>query len=106
MEIHVPANCIVASYSMVIESLYKDGEEQKSVVFKYEKPVYILFNAWCPGKTATTGYLYSSLTLRNSLVFALELFPLAAMEPQPMNNDMLATQTGWPHKRGSSFETE
>ena len=53
MEIHVPANCIVASYSMVIESLYKDGEEQKSVVFKYEKPVYILFNAWCPGKTAT-----------------------------------------------------
>jgi len=48
VEINIPASCIVASYSMAVESVYKQGAKRRTVVFNYDKPVYILFNAWCP----------------------------------------------------------
>ena len=51
VEINIPASCIVASYSMAIESIYKQGAKRRTAIFNYDKPVYILFNAWCPGET-------------------------------------------------------
>ncbi|XP_065061896.1 hemocyte protein-glutamine gamma-glutamyltransferase-like isoform X2 [Rhopilema esculentum] len=48
VEINIPADCIVAKYSLAVESVYKQKAKKRSVFYYLEGPVYILYNAWCP----------------------------------------------------------
>ena len=49
LKINIPARCLVAAYELRI--LGKGG---RKVLYKHKKPLYVLFNAWSPGKIKNT----------------------------------------------------
>ena len=58
LEVNIPADCLVAKYKMAVETTYKLKAKKRTVVYYFGDPVFILFNAWCPG--SILDYLFSA----------------------------------------------